>query len=92
MIINRISRSRFDCLLAGNDSLESVIGTEVEYFADDSETMLGTVADGRLFGRWTYVLLGRGGDSGFHVLRIEFGIPTRDEATVRVLRIMAASE
>ena len=88
--VTSIPRSRFDGLLAGNLLLERVIGDEVEWFADGSETLLGTVADGLLFDRWTYVLLARGGVTGFHIFRIEFGIPTRDEATVRLLRIMKA--
>jgi len=88
--INAIPRSRFDCLVAGNRVLEPVIGNEVEWFADDSETLLGTVADGLLFVRWTYVLLGMGGITGPRILRIEFGVSTQDEATVRLLRIMKA--
>jgi hypothetical protein len=86
--VDSIPRSRFDRLLAGNRFLEPVIGNEVEWFADTSENLLGTVADGLLFDRWTYVLLAKGGITGFRVLRIEFGLLTRDEATVRLLRIM----
>lgn len=88
--VDSIPRTRFDGLLGGNLLLEGVIGNEVEWFADGSETLLGTVADGQLFDRWTYVLLARGGVIGFHIFRIEFGISTRDEATVRLLRIMKA--
>jgi hypothetical protein len=88
--IKSIPRSRFDRLLAVNRFLESVIGNEEEWFADDSETLLGTVADGLLFDRWTYVLLGTGGITGFRILKIEFGVSTRDEATSRLLRIMKA--
>ncbi|MGD1019626.1 MAG: hypothetical protein ABSA12_09945 [Verrucomicrobiia bacterium] len=88
--IDSIPRSRFDGLLAGNLLLERVIGNEVEWFADASENLLGTVADGLLFDRWTYVLLERGGVTGFHVLKIEDGVSTQDEATVRLLRSMKA--
>lgn len=76
MVINSASRSRFDGLLAGNLLPERVIGNEVKWFADDAETILGTVADGLLFDRWTHVLLGGGGIAGVHVLRIEFGLVT----------------
>ena len=88
--INSVPRSQFDRLLAANRVLEPVIGNEAEWFADDSETLLATVADGLLFVRWTYVLLEKGGITGFHIVRIESGVSTRDEATVRLLRIMKA--
>jgi hypothetical protein len=91
MTINSIPGARFDRLLTANVFLEPVIGKEVEWFADDAETTLGTVAEGGLFDQWTYVVLGKGGTDGFRVLRIEFGVLTRDEATVRLLRIMKAS-
>jgi hypothetical protein len=89
--VTSIPRVRFDRLLATNRYLESVIGTEVEWFTDGSEILLGTIAEGLLFDRWTYVLLGKGGITGFRILNIEFGVSTRDEATVRLLRIMRAN-
>ncbi|MGD0057891.1 MAG: hypothetical protein ABSD58_00595 [Verrucomicrobiia bacterium] len=88
--VNSIARSRFDRLFAGNCFLEPVIGNEMEWFVDGSENLLGTIADGLLFDRWIYVLLARGGITGFRILRMEFGVSTRDEATVRLLRIMKA--
>jgi hypothetical protein len=91
MKVEAISREEFNRLLPTNRFLELVIGNEVEWFADDLGTTLGTVADGLLFDRWTSVLLERGGTTGFHVLGIEFGVPTRDEATIRLLRTMKVS-
>ena len=89
--ISSIPRERFEHLLTTNVFLEPVIGSEVEWFADAAQTTLGTVANGLLFDRWTYVLLGRGGTSVFHVLRIESGVSTRDEATVQLLRVMKSN-
>jgi hypothetical protein len=89
--IKSISRARFDRLVAANAFLEPVIGNEMEWFADGGETTVGTVADGLLFDQWTYVVLGRGGTAGFHVLGIGFGVSTQGEATVRLLRTMKAS-
>jgi hypothetical protein len=88
--VDGIPRSRFGHLFVENRALESVIGNEVEWFADDSETLLGTVANGLLFDRWTYVFLEKRGITGFHIVRIEFGVSAQDEATVRLLRSMKA--
>ena len=86
--VTSIPRSHFDGLFPANRFLESIIGNEVEWFTDAGEFFLGTVADGLIFDKWTYVLLGRGGLTGFHILSIDFALSTRDEATVRLLRII----
>jgi hypothetical protein len=88
--ISSIPRPRFERLLPSNRFLEAVIGDEVEWFADGSENLLGTVAEGLLFDPWTCVLLGSGGIAGFRVLGIKFGLPSRDEAVVQLLRAMRA--
>jgi hypothetical protein len=92
MSINTIARSRVQSLVADNPSLERIIGNEVEWFANDAETLIGTIAHDAALDHWTYVLLGKAGTGSYHALAIETGLVSQDEATVRLLRAMKAHE
>lgn len=88
--IKRISRWEFNLFLPKHFFLESIVGEEVAWWADDARSIIGTIARGAAEPSWRYILLERNGDGDFRVCILKAGIKTRLAASVQLLHAMEA--
>ena len=70
MIVKTISRSEFDQLLPHNPVLEHLMVEQVEWFANTSGNLLGTLAKGKGVSDCNYVILKRDQDGHFQVHKV----------------------
>ena len=86
--IKSISRWEFNQFLPEHIFLESVVGTQVAWWADKEESIIGATAQGATEPCWRYIILERNGAGGFRVCSLQSGIKSRLVASVQLLRAM----
>jgi hypothetical protein len=89
--IKSISRWEFNQLLPEHIFLESVVGTQVAWWADEDGNIIGATARGATEPCWRYIILERNGVGGFRVCNLQSGIKSRLVASVQLLRAMGAT-
>jgi len=92
MAVKNISRERFAQLLPADFSVESSGGNQLEWWANEGETILGTVAKQKSTEGWLYVLLGRDGHGEFGVLSLELGMNSLHAARLRLLQAIESCD
>ncbi len=91
VIINRMDRAAFQQLLRGNVNSEVVVGEEVEWFADLTETICGTVGVSKKKG-WGFAIMKPDRAANFRVCQRQGNFSTRHIARLELLRQMAGAE
>ena len=90
MSARSISRDEFVRCLGLHDDLERFVGKEIEWFADDTGNVIGTIA---LAGRgWSCVILKRDKTGGFRVCTVRGSLYSVDAARADVLSEMKVAE
>jgi hypothetical protein len=92
VIINSISKQAFHQLLSPSTTPEIAAGEQVEWFADRTEIIIGTVS---VCGRsqcWTYAILRRDTMGDFRVFNCRERFWTPHAARVKLLREMVGAE
>jgi hypothetical protein len=92
MAVKNISRWKFTELLSGDSSPQPAGGEQVEWWANDAETVLGTVAKGKSTEGWLCVLLGREADGTFGIQTVELGFDCLQAAQLRLLNAMRSCD
>jgi hypothetical protein len=90
MAIKRISRWQFNQFVPKNFFLESVVGDQVAWWADEPESIIGTIARGVTESCWRYIVLEQDADGGFRVCNMQSGIRSRLAASAQLVRAMEA--
>ena len=88
MTIKSISRCEFNLFLPKHFFLESIVGEEVAWWADEARGIIGTIARGVAEPSWRYIVLERDADGDFRVCILKAGIRTRLMASVQLLHAM----
>ncbi len=75
MSVKSISRWQFNRFLPARNQLRTVIGKEVQWYADDPENSIGTIAFSKEERGWNYAILRRDWMGDFQVcdLKAKFG-------------------
>jgi hypothetical protein len=89
--IHSISRNHFTHCLPNHFHLDQLLGDEIEWFADDTDKVIGIVAQHHRHD-WGYALLGQDAKGQFRVCDLKDHIEDHRTATIRLLRAMHASE
>jgi hypothetical protein len=89
MIINNISRSEYDRLLAYNPVLKHVMVNQVEWFSNRSGNLLGTVAEGESVAGCNYAILTRDKTRNFHIRKVMSNFFNVKAARIDLLLSMA---
>ena len=92
MVISNISKLKFDQLLPMHGLLETVIGKEVEWFADDGSKTIGTIAGAKADRGWNFAILRRDRMGNFRMCNLRRNLYNLHAATIDFLRSMAAAE
>ncbi len=92
VIINSIGREAFHQLLPANAGPEMAVGEEIEWFADVTETIIGTIGFGGMNIGWNYAVLKPDTMGVFRVSEKQRNFPTRHTARVTLLRRMTGAE
>ena len=89
MIIKAISRSKFDQFLPHNSVIENLMVDRVDWFANPSGSLLGTIAVGKAVAGWNYIILKRNKEGNFHIHKVMNSFFSRKAATDDLLVSMA---
>ena len=89
MMIRTIPRFEFDQLLPQNSIIEHLMVDQVEWFANRSGNLLGTIAKGKSVAGWNYVILKRNKEGDLHVHKVMNSFFSRKAATDDLLISMA---
>ncbi len=92
MAIRSISREEFQSLMPTHGLLRSVLGEPQEWFVDQDEQIIGTVAVGRTGKDWNFVVLGREPKGTFRAFVLERNLGSRGDAQAGLLRAMGEAE
>lgn len=90
MAIRSITRGEFQLLMPSHELLRCVVGEQVDWYVDESETVIGTVAAGKTDGNWVYVVLGRERTGMFRAVAMNRTMESREEAGAELLQAMSA--
>jgi len=88
MSATSISRAEFVRRLSLDNDLERFIGKEVEWFADDTGNVIGTIALGST--GWSYVILRRDKLGNFRVCNVRGNLYGLDAARMDIFSEMGA--
>ena len=91
MAIKSISRTEFNRIFTFDSELAPYIGEEFEWYADDAENVIGTIARGMSDSSWTYTILRRNALGDFLVSTLSRDFMHLQTARVVCLRDMAAA-
>jgi hypothetical protein len=91
LAIKGISRWEFRELVSLRLQLDSVVGEQVEWFADDARQMIGTITY-RSGDNWGYAILRRLDRGQFRVSTLKEHLPTVQSATTNLFQAMRARE
>jgi hypothetical protein len=91
VIINSMGREAFQQLLRGNAHSDIVVGEEVEWFADLTETICGAVGVSKKKG-WGFAILKPDRAANLRVCKRQGHFPTRHTARLQLLRQMTGAE
>jgi hypothetical protein len=80
MPIRALFRQEFDRVASSQGTLADLTSKAVEWFADDSGTVLGAIAHHQSDLNWSLVVLGLDDQGRFRALYLDFGFWNCDEA------------
>ena len=92
MAIKSISSWKFNRFLPPCNHLRTVIGKEVEWYADDPENGIGTIAFGKRERGWNYAILRRDWMGDFQVCNLKANFRNLRAASVDCVLAMKAVE
>jgi hypothetical protein len=87
----KISRSEFDQLFPNRPLLEAYTGELVEWFANETNSVLGAI-DHERSGTWSYVVMKKERDGQLRVVDINENMVSRSTAESELFQKMAAAE
>ena len=90
--VKSISSRKFNRFLPAHNHLGTAIGEEVEWFADDRENSIGTIAFSTEERGWNYAILQRDWMGDFQVGELKANFRNVQAARINFLRAMAATE
>jgi hypothetical protein len=91
-VIGNISKLKFDQLLPLHGLLETLVGKEVEWFADDVSNTIGTIAGAKADKGWNFAILRRDQMGNFRMCNLRRNLYNLHTAAIDFLRSMAATE
>ena len=92
MSVKSISSWKFNRFLPTRNDLRTAIGKEVEWFADDPENSIGTIAFSKKKTGWNYAILRRDWMGDFQVCNQKANLPNFRAASVDCVVTMKAAE
>jgi hypothetical protein len=92
MSVKSISSCKFNRFLPTRNDLRTVIGKEVEWYADDPENSIGTIAFSKEESGWNYAILSRDWMGDFQVCNLKANFQDVREASVDCVLAMKAAE
>lgn len=92
MSVKCISRCQFNRFLPTRNQLGTVIGKEVEWYADDPENSIGTIAFSNEERGWNYAILTRDWMGDFQVCNLKANLGNFRAACVDCVLAMNAAE
>ena len=92
MPVKSISSWKFNRFLPTRNDLRTVIGKEVEWYADDPENSIGTIAFSKKERGWNYAILRRDWMGDFQVCNLKTNFPNVRAASVDCVVTMKAAE
>ena len=92
MAVKSISGSKFNRFLPICNHLRSVIGKEVEWYADDPENSIGTIAFSKEERGWNYAILRRDWMGDFQVCNLKANFQSSQAARVDCVLALKAAE
>jgi hypothetical protein len=90
--IKSISRWKFNRFLRFHVILETAIGEEVQWFGDDAENIIGTIAFSKGERGWNYAILKRDWAGNFQVCNLTANLYSLPAARIDFLVAMAGTE
>jgi hypothetical protein len=90
--VKNISSCKFNRFLPAHNQLGTVIGKEVEWFADDFENNIGTIAFSQKKGDWNYAILRRNWMGDFQVCKLTANFRNLGAASADCRLAMTAAE
>ena len=92
MSVKSISSLKFNRFLPSRNHLRTVIGKEVEWYADDPENTIGTIAFSKQERGWNYAILRRDWMGDFQVCNLKTNFRNSRTASVDCLLAMKKAE
>lgn len=92
MSVKSISSRKFNRFLPAHNHLGTVIGKEVEWFADDPENSIGTIASSTKERGWNYAILRRDWMGEFQVCDLKANFRNFPAARVDFLLAMRTAQ
>jgi len=90
--LKNISNCQFNQFLPAGNQLGTVIGKEIEWFADDPENEIGTIAFNTSDRGWNYAILRRDWKGDFQVYDLKAKFQSFPEARADFLLAMRAAK
>ena len=90
--VKNISGSKFNRFLPICNHLRTVIGKEVEWYADDPENSMGTIAFSKKKTGWNYAILSRDWMGDFQVCSLKANFQSSQAARVDCVLAMKVAE
>jgi hypothetical protein len=90
--VRSISSSKFNRFLPAHNNLRTVIGEEVEWYADDPENSIGTIAFSKEQRGWNYAIMRRDWMGDFQVCDLKANLPNFRAASVDCVLAMRTAE
>jgi len=87
-----IRKDKFDRFRSPHLGLESLMPWQIEWFANKTGTIIGTLAVDKVDEGWNYIVLGRDERGDFRVLKLGGDAFSLDDARTELLFEMAAAE
>src|SRR5580704_5975868 len=92
MSVKSISSWKFNRFLPAHNNLRTAIGKEVEWFADDPENSIGTIAFSKEEGSWNYAILRRDWMGDFQVCKQKANFRSLRATRIDCVLAMKAAE
>lgn len=92
MSVKSISSSKFNRFLPTRNNLRTVIGKEVEWYADDPENSIGTIAFSKEQRGWNYAIMKRDWMGDFQVCNLKTNLLNFRAASVDCVQAMKTAE
>lgn len=84
MAIKSITRQQFNGFKPTRQGMVTAITVEREWFADETETVIGTVLFDRIDGDWSWVALGRDQKGKFRAIDVGIDNSSQDIARTKL--------
>lgn len=92
MQVKSISKWKFNRLLRFHAILASAIGEEIQWFSDDTEVTIGTIAFSQGDRGWNYAILRRDWTGDFQVCSLRANLFSLNAARIDFLAAMTGTE